>query len=288
MKHQVPESMKFKRLCRRLGVTPALAAGTLELLWIATQKEAPRGDIGKFSNEDIAIAVWWDGDPDELVQTLVETGWLDTHPVHRLLVHDWHDHAPRYVHGIVSKIGGFFTTDADNSAELQSATTVPDVRKEQRNLTKPNLTKEDASASLSAEPPEPPQPDEAAEFMKVWNAADGVCQCRELKAKRRSALKARLSEHVETEDGRLPWLEALQRAIAAKFPLRCTRGDPGGWRPDADFILRPDSLTKIFEGKYDWERGNQRGSPSGPTPNRRGEIPATEADLAQAFARHDH
>jgi hypothetical protein len=177
MKHQVPESMKFKRLCRRLGVTPAVAAGTLELLWIATQKEAPRGDIGKFSDEDIAIAVWWEGEPTELVNTLVETGWLDRHPTHRLLVHDWQDHAPRYVHGIVAKMGGFFTTEADSSDGLQSATTVGDVREQQRNLTKPigaaplnqtepNQTQPNPTKAASAacsEPASPPSEPAVAE-----------------------------------------------------------------------------------------------------------------------------
>lgn len=147
MKHQTPDSMKFKRFCRRLGISPAVAVGTLELLWIATQKEAPRGDIGKFTDEDIAIAVHWDGDPSELVEALVSSGWLDRHPVHRLLVHDWRDHAPRYVHGIVAKLGGFITTEADCSGGLQCVTTEADCREGQPNLTKPNLTSNEASAS---------------------------------------------------------------------------------------------------------------------------------------------
>ena len=64
MKNNTPELMNFKRLQRRLGVNTAQLVGHLELLWIATAKNAPEGDIGRFSNEDIAIACYWEGDPD--------------------------------------------------------------------------------------------------------------------------------------------------------------------------------------------------------------------------------
>lgn len=101
MKHSTPELMKFKRLQRRLGVPRVVAVGTLELLWISTANNARRGDIGRFSNEEIAIEVDWEGDPDHLVQCLVDTGWLDRCDTHRLVVHDWKSHAPRYVHAWV-------------------------------------------------------------------------------------------------------------------------------------------------------------------------------------------
>lgn len=37
-----------------------------------------------------------------------------------------------------------------------------------------------------------------------------------------------------------------------KFPLRCFAD--GGWRPDLDWLLRPDSVLSILEGKYDWDK----------------------------------
>lgn len=97
MKHTAPESMKFRRLQRRLACSKLECVGLLELLWITTQKNAMAGDIGRFSNEEIAVEVEWPGDPDNLVEALVETGWLDRSDQYRLVVHDWHDHAPKYV-----------------------------------------------------------------------------------------------------------------------------------------------------------------------------------------------
>ena len=139
MKHQTPESMKFRRLQRRLGSSKSVTVGTLELLWIATQRNAPRGDIGRHSDEEIAIECDWDGDPGFLVCALVETGWLDRHDEHRLVVHDWADHAPRYVHGVAARKGGMIV--ADYSEGLQSPTTVDDCIGAQPNVTKRNLTK---------------------------------------------------------------------------------------------------------------------------------------------------
>ena len=103
MKANTPELLKFKRLQRRLGVSVPALVGHLELLWIATAKNAPEGDIGRFSNEDIAIACCWDGDPDEFVKALTDGGWIDEDGEWRLLIHDWQEHAPTYVHGVLKR-----------------------------------------------------------------------------------------------------------------------------------------------------------------------------------------
>ena len=122
MKHSVPESMKFKRLKRRLSLPTFQVVGLLELLWIVTQKNSPKGDIGKFDDEAIAVELDWAGCPTRLIEDLVETGWLDRDPTHRLLVHGWSEHAPRYIHGIVARCGGFSlaTTVSNYSQPLSS------------------------------------------------------------------------------------------------------------------------------------------------------------------------
>ena len=84
---------KMKRLCRNLDIRTYQAVGILESLWHLTANETPQGDIGKLSNEDIALAIDWIGDEDKLIQSLVVSGWLDSSTIHRLIVHDWHQHA---------------------------------------------------------------------------------------------------------------------------------------------------------------------------------------------------
>lgn len=108
MKTGTPDTMKFKKLKRRLNVSLSKTVGTLDLLWMATAKSAPQGDIGRFSNEEIAIECDWDGDPDELVAALTECGWLDPHNECRLVVHDWADHAPNHVANNLKRWGKSF------------------------------------------------------------------------------------------------------------------------------------------------------------------------------------
>jgi hypothetical protein len=123
MKVGCPESMKFKRTARRLrpllgsalGLVDVstVLAGLLERLWQATAKDAPRGDIGRFTDDEIAEAVGWLGDAASLLAVLIDEGWLDRSSTHRLLVHDWPDHAPNWVRGNIKHKGGWATPAVD-------------------------------------------------------------------------------------------------------------------------------------------------------------------------------
>ena len=118
MKRGTRSLVKFKRLKLRLKLPEYAAVGVLEQLWQVTLENTPAGDIGKLSNDDIAMMLEWPGDADELVSTLVETGWLDEHPEHRLVVHDWHEHAPTYLKGnFKSRSEAFASESAKGSAK---------------------------------------------------------------------------------------------------------------------------------------------------------------------------
>jgi hypothetical protein len=83
----------MKRLARLLDCDHLMAVGIMESLWHWTAKYAPAGDIGKHSDEDIADGIGYRGDKSRLVATLADCGWLDRCERHRLIVHDWHQHA---------------------------------------------------------------------------------------------------------------------------------------------------------------------------------------------------
>ena len=114
MIHTARQSPKFIKFVRRLRPivgsaivdAESVAVAVLERLWHATATGAMRGDIGRFDNELIAESCGWMGDAEELIAILVECGWLDRCDQHRLLVHDWADHAPRHVKGNAAKKGG--------------------------------------------------------------------------------------------------------------------------------------------------------------------------------------
>lgn len=96
MKRGTPGHPKLARFAKRLGIRKSQAVGMVELLHHFTDEYAWSGDIGRFDDEEIAERVDWDGGPLLLVEALIESGLVDRHPVHRLIVHDWDQHAPEY------------------------------------------------------------------------------------------------------------------------------------------------------------------------------------------------
>jgi hypothetical protein len=84
---------KTLELAAALTLTRYAAVGVLESLWHWTATYAFQGDIGRFSDRAIADGIAWDREADELISALVKCGWLDAHEHHRLVIHDWSDHA---------------------------------------------------------------------------------------------------------------------------------------------------------------------------------------------------
>lgn len=98
MKADTPELIKFKHLKHLLDRPAFAVAGVLESLWIATAKNAFMGDIGRFTNAQIASILEWDGDADVLIEALCESRWLDrVDGPARLVIHDWYDNAAQYI-----------------------------------------------------------------------------------------------------------------------------------------------------------------------------------------------
>lgn len=94
MKRSAPDSPKFSDILRELQIKKYEGIGILESLWHLTAKQAPQGNIGRWSDRQIASALDWDKTtPEELIDALVVTKWLERSEEHRLIVHDWHDHA---------------------------------------------------------------------------------------------------------------------------------------------------------------------------------------------------
>ena len=99
MKAGTPDLVKFRTLKRRLGEPTYVVVGVLESLWLFTASNAKLGDVGRFTDEEIAAWIDWIGDCDELVEALVACGWLRESEEHRLVVTDWHEHCPTYIKG---------------------------------------------------------------------------------------------------------------------------------------------------------------------------------------------
>jgi len=110
----------------RLSVDLPTAIGHLELLWAFTGKQAAQGNIGKWPDGAIARACYWMGRPELFIQALQESGFVDADAMHRLIIHDWHEHAPGWVRAKLKKLGLAFlslvpTKEPSSDGNLEAA-----------------------------------------------------------------------------------------------------------------------------------------------------------------------
>lgn len=151
MKEGVENTLKFKKLKRRLGLAEWQVIGLLESIWKLARTSAQAGDIGRHSDEDIAAAIEYEDDAEILIQSLVECGWLDADDEFRLIVHDWSDHVPTYLKGNFAKHNKQFADEVAKQRAKQPETPPSGAAKQGAkqgansnvlpNQTKPNQTK---------------------------------------------------------------------------------------------------------------------------------------------------
>jgi hypothetical protein len=94
-----------------------------------------------------------------------------------------------------------------------------------------------------------PSPTGPAErLLAFWNANahPQLPRCRAMTSNRKTALRSRLKEHSLEE-----LEEAIRRIGASSF---CLGGGSQGWTADLDWMLRPGTVAKVLEGRYD-DRG---------------------------------
>lgn len=90
---------KLQRLCKRLKIREPEAIGTLQLLWweaYRTRAIGPDGLLQNWSGVDVASIAKWVRDPEELVEGLLDVGFLDRIG-EGLSVHHLANWAPDYV-----------------------------------------------------------------------------------------------------------------------------------------------------------------------------------------------
>jgi len=181
MKRGTPEHPKVSRLAKVLAVRRYVAVGLLEMLWHLTARYTPAGDVGKWSDEEIATALDWDGTPALLTQALVASGLLERHPDHRLIVHDWAEHADDAVKLLLKRRGcGFVSRHVPTCSDINL---LPEPKPE------PKPDPELSFASLTQGPEPAPRPTELGfepfwkpypkkrhkpAALRAWKAVDGA------------------------------------------------------------------------------------------------------------------
>ena len=103
---------KTRRLAQLLNTDPCYALGIVESLWHVTGEQAHNGAIGRMSNADIAMEMFYSGDADRLIEALLTAVFLEAHPEHRLIVHDWHIHSDDATDNKLSRSGLLYANGA--------------------------------------------------------------------------------------------------------------------------------------------------------------------------------
>lgn len=111
---------KTRRLATLLNIMPCMAMGIMEALWHVTSEQAPCGDIGKLSNQDIADEMFYTGDADHLIDCLLKAGILDEHLSCRLSVHSWEDHADQATKRKVARFGKAIVRGEQSQLDMTS------------------------------------------------------------------------------------------------------------------------------------------------------------------------
>lgn len=93
MKRGTPEHPKTEHLAILLQIPVAQAVGHLEMLFHFTGRYSPQGDIGRWPDAMVATRCGWSDDAEPFIAAMVEAGWIERNETHRLVVHDWPEHA---------------------------------------------------------------------------------------------------------------------------------------------------------------------------------------------------
>ena len=88
----IMEHTKSKRLCKKLKINPREVVGLVVCFWLYVLKESPDGVCVDRTDEDIADAVFWDGDPADLIKALEGAGFVQRNEDGWIEVYDWHEH----------------------------------------------------------------------------------------------------------------------------------------------------------------------------------------------------
>lgn len=122
MKRGGADHPKTLQLAAILGIPKYAAVGVLETLFHVVGQHLPCGDLGRWPDDRIAIAIGWDQEPERLIAGLLQAGWIEPHPEARLVVHDWAEHAEDLVKKLVARRGWVFygtrTTKVEQSQNI--------------------------------------------------------------------------------------------------------------------------------------------------------------------------
>lgn len=258
---------KVRKLARLLKIdNENEPIGILLRLWWWAMDYAPDGSLGKYEPGELAWAMRWNGDPEELVKALIDAGWVDRSP-DGLQIHDWYQYVGRLMDQRELKreqdrIRQQRRRDREKErAENNHANVTRDVTRESRTYKTDNTNTNNIEPTIpTKEEPAAAGPDRSAPcpFEEIVNLFNSICfsfpEVKKITDGRKKAIGARWREVGNVDAFR----EIFEAAEASPF---LKGANDRSWRADFDWILKPANWTKISEGNYE-----ARGSEPDPGP----------------------
>lgn len=273
------DSIKTKRVARRLNITVPQVIGHLHMLWWWVMEQAETGDISHVDAWEVEEVMCWNGEEGALFSAMVEFGFVDDDGQSRS-IHDWQD----YSGSVLSqrdknreKLARFRERQKQQSSNENNETVLKRLRngfetvtkrdREEKSREEKNKRREDSpptppqggsaapeSGEASVAAPAPELPEDTAtvtRVIKAWNdqlAGYGFPEASKSTPKREKAFDARLNERSERRS--LLWWQEVFRRMASSAFMRDEAKRKAGWLC-FDWILKEDNLVKVCEGKYD-------------------------------------
>ena len=167
MKTGTLDKMKFMVLKNRLQLPRYVVIGLLEGLWYLTATNAPEGDVGRFSDLEIAAWLEWSGDAGQLVEAFVGSGFLDRDDRFRLVVHGWDEHCPNHIANNLKRWGKSFAAVCEPTTDSTVETTKEPPKQSPSEVT-PNLTNTNQTESNQTQPIHRARGEYSDEFENWW------------------------------------------------------------------------------------------------------------------------
>lgn len=200
---------KLKEFARFLAVKPVIALGHIHCLWHTAIEQAEDGDLSQWSDELIADAAQWEGDPKEFLSASLRAKFIDDDR----RIHDWLDYVGRY---LISK---YKTSGQDKLREIWAKYGKKYGKEFLSTSESPTLGVPPTLPTLPTLPNQPTEPDQriadtAKEVLKAYPdyAPDG----RRIEGKNlnsQSMVMAKIRKNPEFQ-----WIEAAKLEQNNKYP----------------------------------------------------------------------
>lgn len=239
----MPVHYKTKMLATRLNCSTLLAAGVVTSLWAFVARSREDGRLAAMDAASLAIAIDWQGDPDLLMDALIEAGFIDRTDL-GYAVHDWERHQPllkkrqSMSNSRSQHHSGPHGTTVDHSEP--HGTSVHHCGKPQDKTRQDKTEKKGKNKSSGRPMAVPPR------LLESWSRhCAHLPQPKVWTPKRQKYWRMRIRE-----EGFLENLDEICRRVG-RSPFLSGRNDRG-WRATIDWLLeRRDAWAKVMEGAYD-------------------------------------